>query len=84
LSWSSSESATPIATAAATGRSSVATKVVIIAAREIRLVLSTVLTRLKRSELYAAYTSTAASVGMATTPTTWDRRSRMTSIHNPL
>ena len=83
LSCSSSEQITPTATAAATGSARVATKVTTIPILPVWLVLQTTPMSLNRSDITAAKISTAASVGIGTSPTTPENATRMISIQIP-
>ena len=83
MSCISSDSATPSPTAAATGSSSVATRVVITATWETRPVRRIARKSPVRSDPIAAAISTAASVGISTCPTTPDNATMITASHTP-
>ena len=83
LSCNSNDNATPMPTAAATGRNNVAAKVVTAATCEVRPVRMMVATSRGRSEPMAAKMRMAPSVGTAIFLTSPEKRARMTSIHTP-
>ena len=83
MSWSTSDTTTPVPTAAATGSSSVATNVMAIASCDVRPVRQIVMTAPVRSEPTAAKISSAARVGIATAPTIPEKTARITTIQSP-